>query len=82
MRVVDFGNGWNLTPDKWRRLYVLEWLYDGSDGQPDCTVTTSHAELARAFPGIHPATGNELRAVFESSIASICSPIRFPTWAR
>ena len=65
MATVDFGNGWQLTPDEWRQLHVLDWLYDHADGRLGQYVTTSHAELASALPGIRAATGEELRAVFD-----------------
>lgn len=65
MTTVNFGNGWQLTPDKWRQLYVLEWVYGHADGSPGQCVVTSHAELASALPGIRPATGEELHGAFD-----------------
>lgn len=65
MTTADFGNGWQLTPDKWRHLYVLEWVYDHADGRPGHSVAVSRAELAGALPGILPATREELRAAFD-----------------
>ena len=65
MATVDFGNGWQLTPDKWRQLHVLEWVYDHADGRPGHSVVAICAELASALPGILPAAGEELRAAFD-----------------
>ena len=50
MTSVDFGNGWNLTPDQWSFLHTLDRLYDLAEGQPDRYVTFDVEKLVSDFP--------------------------------
>ena len=56
MRVVDFGNGWQLTRDQRLMLCVLDWLYDRVKGRADEYVRLDVGRLMVLAPAPRPTT--------------------------
>lgn len=47
---MAFGNGWNLTHNERRQLYVLEWLYDRASGKPNRYVKLDRSDIGLPHP--------------------------------
>lgn len=68
MTTVDFGNGWNLTPDQWSLLHALNCIYDLASGQPDQYVMVDVEKLANDFP---TALGQQETAQFRDVLGDL-----------